>query len=493
MSSVWAYARPLLPFLPTAFIAAIAIPATAFSQARSQGSCVSFLSPDRHSPIATPSCTIAVDACPVVEAISFDAQYFRADGITRETARLGRITRPPYKIVWHLGEIPNQVSNGASINANAEYVNGETTTHHLEGLFLVHHSVERPSVTVSKLGRFGGGNSRENIELGGSDSTVHAHARVYWDRQHLVFAVTVKDSSFSPALPDNLLRLSGCEILIDGAREQHPYPTDSVVALQVPLQGAPLQRSYKPSFSPDGGYTMLTKTAQYPHHHSVKTADGKGWKIVCLVPPTMLGRRVPQSVRGNVIARVAREGGGTSVLAWNGRNKQQYYSPYYWGELVLRDKPLVRKPWALFLFGFVLGLAAVFLAQALIARMHTVTGMVLTFETPEGERKIADMVRAHIDSKVPDKDTSLESVADEFSLEPGHVDKLLRKYCGRPFHAHLVQLRIEVAKERLRSSNASEATVSELCGFRNIEEMERMFLRYSGVTPYKYRLENQLT
>lgn len=491
MSSTWAYARPLLPFV--FLVAVTGFPSAARSQAGSQGSCVSFLSPNRRTPITAPSCTIAVDACPVVEAISFDAQYFLADGLTRETARLGRITRPPYKIVWHLNDIPNQVSNGASINAHAEYINGDTTTHRLEGLFLVHRPVDPPSATVSKLGRFGRESNRESIALSGGDSAVTAHARVYWDRQHLVFAVTVKDSSYHAGLSDELLRLSGCEILIDGARRQYPYPTDSVVALQVPLLGDVLQRSYKPSFTPDGAYTMLTKTAPYTHHHSVKTADGKGWKIVCLVPPELLGRRVPQSVRSNIVVRVAREGGTITVLAWNGGNKQQYYSPSYWGKLVLRDKPLVHKPWVLFLLGFLFGLAAVFLANLLIGRLHTVKGMVLTFETPEGEQKIADMVRAHIDSKVPDKNTSLESVADEFSLEPGHLDKLIRKYCGRPFHVYLVHLRIEVAKERLRSSNASEATVSELCGFKSIEEMERMFLKHSGITPYKFRLENQLT
>ncbi|MBD3241378.1 MAG: helix-turn-helix domain-containing protein [Chitinivibrionales bacterium] len=492
MSSARANVRPFSPLLLLALIAGI--PATALPQAGSDGSCVSFLSPNRRKPITVPSCTISVNVCPVVEAIAFEAQYYLADGVTRETARLGRITRPPYKIVWHLGDIPNQVSAGANINAVAEYINGEVTTHRLEGLFLVHQPIEQPAATVSKLGRFGQESSRESITLSGGDSAViSAHARVYWDRQHLVFAVTVKDTSYHAGLPEELQRMSGCEILIDAARTPSPHPTDSVVALQVPLLGEVLQRSYKPAFTPGGGYTMLTKTAPYPHHHSVKTADGKGWKVVCLVPPELLGARVPQFVRGNIVVRVAHQGGGMSVLSWNGGNKQQYYSPYYWGKLVLRDKPLVHKPWVLFVFGFLIGLGAVFAANLLLARMHTVTGMVLTFETPEGEQKIADMVRAYIDSKVPDKETTLESVADEFSLEPGHIDKLIRKYCGRPFHVHLMHLRIEVAKERLRSSNASEATVSELCGFRSIEEMERMFLKYSGVTPYKFRLENQLT
>ena len=73
------------------------------------------------------------------------------------------------------------------------------------------------------------------------------------------------------------------------------------------------------------------------------------------------------------------------------------------------------------------------------------------------------------------------------------IDRLLKKYAGQPFHPYLAGLRIAVAKERLRSSNANEATVAELCGFRNVEEMERMFLKYSRTTPYKFRLEQQVT
>lgn len=473
--------------------ALITLVSEAPAQPKSSGSCIKFMSPVAGDIITAQSCTVSVAACPVVRAITFKASYLLGDGQARETISLGRLTRPPFKIVWDLRKVPNQLTTGASVIADAEYIGGKQTSHELEGVFLGHIPVTRGRAKVSKLGRLGREESRDGVNLTGPDTSVSARMRVYWDRQNLVFSIIVKDKRFGAAVSEPVQRNSGCEILLDGARRLHPYPTDSVVALRIPLLGEVLRRRYDPVFTAEGGYSLGVRGEAYPHHYSVSTAEGKGWRVVCTVPPDLLGPRLPRSVRCNAIARVAHEDGQVSVLTWQGDTRQGIYSPYTWGTLILRDKPLVQKPGVLFVIGFMFGLLCVLAAFPIVGRMNKVSGMVLAFESPEGEKKIADMLRAFIDSRVPDKAASLEDVANEFSLEPRHVDRLLRKYTERAFHPYLAGLRIEVAKERLRSSNASESTVAELCGFRNVEEMERMFLKYSKMTPYKFRLENQVT
>jgi transcriptional regulator GlxA family with amidase domain len=56
-----------------------------------------------------------------------------------------------------------------------------------------------------------------------------------------------------------------------------------------------------------------------------------------------------------------------------------------------------------------------------------------------------------------------------------------------------MRLRVEVARERLRSSNASETAVADLCGFKDVNEMETYFWKFHRTTPYKYRMEQQVT
>jgi transcriptional regulator GlxA family with amidase domain len=53
--------------------------------------------------------------------------------------------------------------------------------------------------------------------------------------------------------------------------------------------------------------------------------------------------------------------------------------------------------------------------------------------------------------------------------------------------------RIEIAKERLRSSNSSEAAIADMCGFKSVSEMEKYFRRFCHTSPYKYRVEQQVT
>jgi transcriptional regulator GlxA family with amidase domain len=52
--------------------------------------------------------------------------------------------------------------------------------------------------------------------------------------------------------------------------------------------------------------------------------------------------------------------------------------------------------------------------------------------------------------------------------------------------------RVEIAKERLRSSHASQAAVADSCGFKNLEEMAKYFQKFCRTSPSLYRRENQV-
>jgi len=464
------------------------------AQSRAQrAGCLAFTSPPQGVAISSPSCTLTVTACPVVEAVTLSATYFLADGQTRETVRLGRITRSPFKVVWPVAKLPDQLLVGATVTAEAELLDGGRLTARREGIFLARKAVEPLRVDVSRLDRFGGEDSQPSLSLTGRDSSRHADARIYWDHQNLVFAVTVRDPGHSASLPESMQRATGCEVLLDGAAMARPYPTDSVLAIQAPLVGNVQRRRYQPSFEADGGYSLGTRLEAYPARQSVKTADGKGWKLVCTVPPALLSRANRQEIRANVVVRVAQPDGGTALYAWSGATVQEIFSPLRWGTLVLKDKPLMQKPLPLYLIGAAAGLLLVLVGYPVARRLGGRAGMVLTFETPEGERKIADMVKASVEAKVTDKAATLEDVAREFAIEPARIEQLLRKYASQSFHDYLAGLRIAVARERLRSSNASEQSVAEQCGFGSVEEMERMFLKHCRTTPYKFRLEQQVT
>ncbi len=470
------------------------VPTAAAGRRQERSSCVEFLSPRPGGVVTVPTCTISVAACPVVSSIRFRAVYFREDGQTKDSVDLGVIERPPYKRVWNLESVPNQLLSGATLLAETEFLNGEKMTVRQEGVFLVHRPTKRPSVDVSRLGRLGLEESRGGMDLRGPDSSVSGSARAYWDKQNLVFAVTVKDPSYRSGIPEPQLRATSCELLLDpSVGGGLPYPSDSVIAVQIPLLGEVQRKRYQALFTRDGGFSVGARFEPYTQHHSVKTADGKGWKAICVVPPSLLGPHVPQSVRCNVVVRIADQTGATDLLSWTGTNLAEMYAPRRWGVVVLRTRPLSQRPGLLYLIGLAAGMLFMLVAYPVCGRLATNNAMVLTFETPEGERKICEMVRAFIETRIPDKTLSLEALSEEFAIETHRIDKLLKKYTGQLFHPYLMGLRIEIAKERLRSTNASESSIAEQCGFKSTEEMERMFMKIGGTTPYKFRLEQQVT
>lgn len=479
----------LIRFLAIACITATSV----IALPRGSSTCVKFIAPRPGTLISSPACTIRAEACPVARAMEFRAVFYRADGTTRDTLSLGKLTRPPYRVVWSLANVPNQLGEGATILAYPEFDSGEVGLTRLAGVFLAHNAFERPSYDASRISGMGSEGAEHAAELNATDASARGRARMYWDDGNLVFAVTVEDVSYRATLPETVLRNTVVEVLIDQSQTPLAYPSDSVLALRMPLLGEIQRRRYRPQFLADGEGGIGTKLEPYTQHHSVKTAEGRGWKVVCLIPQSYLGQNVPETIRANIIARIPRSDSTQTILSWTGSSPQEMYAPLRWGTVTLRAKPITSRPLPMYLFGAALGLLLTLGGYPIVRNMGKVRGMVLQFETPEGEKKILELVRTFIDARVPDKALSREDVSNEFSVEPARLDRLLQKYTGKPFHAYLMSLRVEAAKERLRSSNANEAAIAEQCGFKNVEEMERMFLTHSGVTPYRFRLEQQVT
>jgi transcriptional regulator GlxA family with amidase domain len=86
----------------------------------------------------------------------------------------------------------------------------------------------------------------------------------------------------------------------------------------------------------------------------------------------------------------------------------------------------------------------------------------------------------------------LHWIAQKLDLQAQQVEHLIKKHKGKSFKDYIMFLRIEIAKERLRSSHASEKSIAESCGFKNVIEMEKYFFRFCRITPYKFRKENQV-
>ena len=88
-------------------------------------------------------------------------------------------------------------------------------------------------------------------------------------------------------------------------------------------------------------------------------------------------------------------------------------------------------------------------------------------------------------------DLSLDLVAKEFNITSTYLCRLLKQQTGVSYKEYLTGLRIEVARKLLQNRNVSVTDVCVRTGYTNVSHFIKVFQKYTGVTPAKYRDEWQ--
>ena len=84
-------------------------------------------------------------------------------------------------------------------------------------------------------------------------------------------------------------------------------------------------------------------------------------------------------------------------------------------------------------------------------------------------------------------DISLETAAQKYYFNPSYFSNLFKNNTGFGFSEYLLKIRIQSAKNLLKSSDWSVAEISARVGFRDPTYFNRMFKREVGISPLKYR------
>ena len=114
-----------------------------------------------------------------------------------------------------------------------------------------------------------------------------------------------------------------------------------------------------------------------------------------------------------------------------------------------------------------------------------------TMEKVSGNQKSTAMLAMkYIEENCTKYDLSLELVAKEFNITSTYLCRLLKQQMGVSYKEYLTGLRINEAKRMLQKRNASVADVCVATGYTNVSYFIKVFQKYTGVTPAKYRDEN---
>lgn len=101
--------------------------------------------------------------------------------------------------------------------------------------------------------------------------------------------------------------------------------------------------------------------------------------------------------------------------------------------------------------------------------------------------RIIHQVKTFIDNHFADPDLLLNAVAARANLSPGHFSVLFSHEVGETFKDYLTRIRIERAKELLRTTNLKCAEIALRSGYNDPHYFSHVFRKNTGLPPQQFR------
>ena len=100
--------------------------------------------------------------------------------------------------------------------------------------------------------------------------------------------------------------------------------------------------------------------------------------------------------------------------------------------------------------------------------------------------EVADYLLTH-----PETGESLEEVARRFYVSKSYLSRIFKEVTSFTVNEYKIISRIKKSQQLLADSSCSVTEISEMLGFENMTSYERVFKKYVGMTPLKYRRQQQ--
>lgn len=105
----------------------------------------------------------------------------------------------------------------------------------------------------------------------------------------------------------------------------------------------------------------------------------------------------------------------------------------------------------------------------------------------KGEKDISERVKLYIRENYMDVNMNVAALGPIFGIVSKYLSKLFKEATGVGLLDYINQVRIEEAKKLLAQTELRMEDVSERVGYSNISTFLRVFKKYTGTTPGKYR------
>ena len=102
-----------------------------------------------------------------------------------------------------------------------------------------------------------------------------------------------------------------------------------------------------------------------------------------------------------------------------------------------------------------------------------------------------EQILRYVDANFENPDLSLQVLGDQLGLSVSAISRIFKATVKINFYDYLCRIRMEKAKEYLRTMDAPIAEVARRVGYENELSFKRAFVRYEGIKPREYRQNQQ--
>lgn len=120
--------------------------------------------------------------------------------------------------------------------------------------------------------------------------------------------------------------------------------------------------------------------------------------------------------------------------------------------------------------------------------LSTFTTIAMYFANKHSQKngKIIKKVKEIIEKKYME-DISTSKISDEIYLTPNYISQIFSQETGETIAEYITKVRMENAKELLKTTDFKILEVAEMVGFKSPQYFSNVFKKYTGIHPQKFR------
>lgn len=111
-------------------------------------------------------------------------------------------------------------------------------------------------------------------------------------------------------------------------------------------------------------------------------------------------------------------------------------------------------------------------------------------ERAESIRDLVAKVTRHIEDHYDDSSLNVNTIGERFELKGSYLSKLFKTQKGEGLLDYINKFRIDQAKRMIKCSKDSISEIAKLVGYNEVATFIRVFKKYEGVTPGKFKEMN---